>query len=355
MNLSLRRSPFCLAALTALILPDSHAFLLIRGTLWQKGARPVSAAPIWRNRKVVFRVNPNLGAYGTGVTLPAQTQIHSNIFLNLATQAVQAWADACKSNLEVTIEGTTSAVKDSSDGVSTISWDDRDVGTGNMFGDRTILGAATSVLAGNEYVECDIVINGDFNGVYGVGDSIPIGEFDLLSTLTHEVGHCLGLDHPVEENFYDSTNQVLRTATMVQTATAGGSSTFRRTLNQDDRDGVDCLYERGRGFRTGLSCGSYHGTNGGISIAQLYAQTGNILGGPSVDGPKVCGTESGANQIEPSAVDSGGGCILDAVAADGRRPPFSFSRLFGSAWGYLFVLLFGHLIRKSTTLLRGTT
>jgi len=57
---------------------------------------------------------------------------------------------------------------------------------------------------------------------------------DIQNTLTHEVGHVLGLDHPDDES-----------ATMFAHADAG--ETKKRTLEFDDIEGISAIYPKGSG------------------------------------------------------------------------------------------------------------
>jgi len=79
-------------------------------------------------------------------------------------------------------------------------------------------------------LDVDIEMNGaDFE--FGTMDDYPAGTHlvDLQSTLTHEAGHSVGLDHSDDPE-----------ATMALYAQPG--STHKRTLEQDDIDGLCALY-----------------------------------------------------------------------------------------------------------------
>jgi hypothetical protein len=83
--------------------------------------------------------------------------------------------------------------------------------------------------ATGEILDADVEFNGvDFD--FAAPDQGQSGvEFDLQSTLTHEIGHTLGLDHSdVPE------------ATMFPYGGAG--ETWKRTLAADDEDGLCALY-----------------------------------------------------------------------------------------------------------------
>jgi MYXO-CTERM domain-containing protein len=83
------------------------------------------------------------------------------------------------------------------------------------------------------------------------------GDFDLQSVLTHEAGHFFGLAHVIE-----------RPATMFA-AYAGGGNIDRRTLEDNDRQGICAAYPPNRfDGDSGCSC-SLGGGGGARSFAWL--------------------------------------------------------------------------------------
>ena len=92
-------------------------------------------------------------------------------------------------------------------------------------------------LSDRHIVGADIFINGSNPDlVWGLveKDESPAHHYDLQNTLTHEIGHFLGLAHPYKEGREDST--------MYYSATAGETS--KRTLSIDDINGVTFLYPK---------------------------------------------------------------------------------------------------------------
>ncbi len=333
-------------ALLALNISPASAFIYLKGSVYEKGERPVSDAPVWTGRVLKFYVNTDLSALGGSNALP----ITGSELLQSVQEAVAAWSQACRADIQIEVAGSTTGIYNSSDGVNTILWDRRTTGEGNYYGSDTAqLAAATTVLRGSEFADCDIVLNG--NSATIMKFSPAMGESDLRSVITHEIGHCLGLDHPIEPPDYDSANTYLTTATMVQTATLPDpSDTSRRDINQDDRDGLECIYERGAPLRSGARCSSYHGTNGGGTIVGSTA----ITGGPSTTDTN-CGTDAQGRNARPST-ESGDGCIGAAVAGTAPGPHSgsdslgnSVLRHLGGTWGFLSLFLivgFAHRFRR---------
>lgn len=327
-----------LLALSILLVTGSaEAFIFLRGNTYEKGERPVSAAPVWSGRVLRFYVNTDLTALGGSNSLP----ISGAELLQSAQEAVAGWTQACRADIQIEIAGTTSGTHNSSDGMNTIIWDRRTTGEGNYYGASTsILAAATTVLLGNDFADCDIVLNGNSSTTMKLTPS-P-GEADLRSIIAHEIGHCLGLDHPIEPPDYDSLNTYLTTATMVQTSTLSDpSDTSRRDINQDDRDGIECIYERGLPLRTGASCDSYHGTNNQGIL------TGTVTGGPTATDTN-CGSDAQGRNARPSD-ENGDGCVASAVAGTdpSTSKPNSILRMIGGTWGFLLLFILITFFRKT--------
>ena len=87
-------------------------------------------------------------------------------------------------------------------------------------------------------VDADIELNGQqfqFTRVGGGCD--PRGRtMDIANTLTHEVGHVLGLEHPPDRREFELTTMF---------ASAPTCETIKRTLAQDDINGVCFIYPSG--------------------------------------------------------------------------------------------------------------
>jgi hypothetical protein len=118
--------------------------------------------------------------------------------------------------------------------------------------------------APDQTVECDLHFNSTVNWYTGT-DTPAADQFDWWSVATHEMGHCLGLDHE------DSVNP----PPVMQTALPVG--TVMRQLTPDDVAGRDSIY--------GAAQADSDGGGGGCSLvptnptdtSSLLAALGNML------------------------------------------------------------------------------
>jgi hypothetical protein len=105
---------------------------------------------------------------------------------------------------------------------------------------------ATYTIPDGEIVDADIEVNGVWFKwkVLSAPDKVFA---DVANTLTHEAGHVVGLDHSTDMN-----------SVMYPTAKLGEIS--KRTLVQDDIDGVCAIYPKGS---TPTKDGGSGGADGG--------------------------------------------------------------------------------------------
>ncbi|HEY8279032.1 MAG TPA: hypothetical protein VIH99_05385 [Bdellovibrionota bacterium] len=312
---------------------SAHAFILIRNGAYQKGERPVSNALMWTGRTLTLRVNTDQTVYG-GSIVPELT---TGQFQSALTAAAATWNSLCGSDVRVVIAGTTTNTKNSGDSVNSVSWDNRTTGEGNQIASTGTLAVAYSSASNATllYSDCDIVVNGEATGNFGVDGGATT--YDLQGILTHEIGHCLGLDHSIEPPTFTSNNSILLTATMAAAVSAGDLGP--RTLSQDEIDGMECVNSANYSARAGYFCTSYHGSSGGGALS------GTVSGGPTAE--RTCG--DGQSAAITASTGSGGGCATRALAADeeGRPEPYTFGwELFVGVF-----LLLRFLYRRSRRLL----
>ncbi len=87
-------------------------------------------------------------------------------------------------------------------------------------------------------VDADIEINDEHFDFARVDETCRdgAGTMDLRNTLTHEVGHVVGLEHPPNTTRYENTTMF---------ASAPPCETKKRSLETDDRDGICFIYPAG--------------------------------------------------------------------------------------------------------------
>jgi hypothetical protein len=304
----------------------AEAFIFINNGGYNRGARPVANAPMWTNRTVTFRINTNLSVMGG--TDPVE--LSSAQFQAAVNSAVAIWNQTCGSDLRVVVGTNTSTVRDHTDGINTVMWDNRTTAEGSYRGNPNILGFASPAMSGDTVTDCDVVINGENPGVFAV-DGSPTG-YDMHTILVHEIGHCLGLDHTSAPPTYTSTNPIHAGSVMFAGLSAGDLS--KKILSQDELDAMECVNPSNPAVaaRSGNFCTSYHGTNGGAAIS------GTVSGGPSSS--RVCGEGTGSAVVKSSS--SGGGCVSKAIASDGS----SDEKPTALGWTFLFPLLALVFLRK---------
>ena len=106
-------------------------------------------------------------------------------------------------------------------------WEDRYIGNDEVIAFTTVMFDQKT----GEILDADMELN-DWNFTFTV--SGVRSEYDVQNTVTHELGHVLGMDHSTHPD-----------ATMFYSANKGDIN--KRTLSQDDMDGLCYLYERNWG------------------------------------------------------------------------------------------------------------
>lgn len=188
----------------------------------------------WKERCVSYYVNEqgSLDISGAAeVTSELETAIN---------ESFDSWHNAECSDLQILYGGTTDDARTAADGkANVLVWRDQTWPTSYS---RTAF-ALTSVTYNTEtghIVDADIEMNGEFH-TFTVGDENVL--IDVQNTLTHEAGHFIGLDHPVpnlDDDDMPRWTAVDLAATMFEAASSG--ETKKRTLEQDDIDGICSIY-----------------------------------------------------------------------------------------------------------------
>jgi hypothetical protein len=143
------------------------------------------------------------------------------------TNACDAWNDDAGADVLITGMGTTTDTSDTSDDLNITQY------TAST-SDASVLAVAGSWTTGTDLVDCDIQVFGA-NGSGTIDWSTDSsgagsGEYDLQLTLTHEIGHCLGLAHSTDSDAIMYAYQ------------ADGTGTAERALDPDDSDGLVAIY-----------------------------------------------------------------------------------------------------------------
>jgi hypothetical protein len=214
---AVRRAAFAAAlCLTILSAAPAHAFRLIQnfGTgRFTAGALVECNDPggfiHWDQTAITWYLNPALQGAGTSAEL---------------TAALTSWNNVTPATYNMTNGGTT-GVGFVTDGINAVVWGPG--GTGSPVGSSLAI-TALVLQAGQVLVESDVYFNNDYAWYHdGVNET-----YDVQSTLVHEIGHTLGLHH-TEIN-------VEPYPTMRVPYFGFG----RRTLEQDDKDGLNCIFNR---------------------------------------------------------------------------------------------------------------
>lgn len=189
-----------------------------------------SAKPLrWSARCVRYQVNEEAleSIVGTSKDRPDLDAVRRAVALSFA-----AWTDVKCSDMTLVDGGLT--LRNDSDyragdarNTNLVMWRDKDW--------KTLASAQAFALTSVTYnprngliADADIQVNTELY-TYSVSKQAPANHVDLQNTLTHEVGHFIGLDH-----------STLSAATMFSTAPVGEIA--KRTLHPDDINGICATY-----------------------------------------------------------------------------------------------------------------
>jgi hypothetical protein len=222
----LRRRLVALAA-AALVLagasPEAFAFKCTRvGT-------NMGASLIWSTRTIPWFVNSAL----------TKDVPHDEALVQIRL-AFQAWQDVVCSDLQLPFMGEQPGLK--ADFVPNGPNQNVVVFVETMWTyDVGVVAVTTNAFDPHTGViyDSDIELNGQYFKFVNADDGCDprTGAMDVRNALTHEVGHVLGLDHPPNEPQYEDDTMF---------ASAPPCETTKRTLKQDDIDGICSIYPKGQ-------------------------------------------------------------------------------------------------------------
>lgn len=226
----------------------------------------------------VHFVSPSIGLQ-LQADIPAELSISA--VDQTIKQALATWAAPNCSGVPFSYDGLTLIHAAPGDGINTIEW----VRDWESRGFPADAAGATDVqyvrLAGGDWsiAEADVYLNAEFAWTTDVPRSSV--ERDVLSVMTHEAGHVLGLLHPCEVG--GAGGAPYCTASFLDATMYPIYSVGEATLAQDDIDGVCFLYERRSCAETGCPQGKACTPDG------CRAQCGDeICAAETVCTPKGC-------------------------------------------------------------------
>ena len=142
--------------------------------------------------------------------------------------AIATWNTESDADLYVIYGGRSNATKQGGgdDGVNVSVYGSRDFAAG--------LAVSTIGFSGKKLNDCDTTFHrrngyGDIQWYIGP-DTAPKEAFDLSNTMTHELGHCIGMNHSAKQS------------AIMYAYSIAGTGEERRHLTDDDRAGIQFLY-----------------------------------------------------------------------------------------------------------------
>ena len=218
---------------------------------------------MWSRLNVAYRVN-NTGTENVGDADPGL----SDELLFAVTTSFEKWNEVDCSEMFLEYGGETDVSEaefnqQSGGNVNLVVWRDQNW--------ETIASPQTFALTSVSYnpntgviADADIEINAEMYEI-STADPVEANHVDLRNTLVHEVGHFIGLDH-----------SSVVPATMYANADIG--ETEKRTLHEDDIEGICAIYPPGSNDGGGGSGGGGGGSYGGACCATTGSPSPTPLG-----------------------------------------------------------------------------
>jgi len=222
--------------------PEAHAYRMIQNTATIRTSTgfkvrcddPAGFAH-WTSSSITVRLNPANQGGEAGVAAALQSSL-------------AAWTDVTPSGYVLSYAGTTNGGF-STDGVNTVLWASGNGCTGGCL-------AITALVLGPGQVisEADVSFNNDVD--WNTNGST----YDVQAIATHELGHCLGIHHT------EITKPRNR-----PTMYASYFGTDGRTLETDDRDALNCSFNRYPPAATAEALASTSSAHGATPAGVLLA------------------------------------------------------------------------------------
>lgn len=204
-----------IASLALSIAAEARAFRMIQN---QSSGRTSNGARVlcdnaagfahWTRSAVAWRTNPANQGSKAGVTSALQNSL-------------AAWSNVTPAGYQLSYDGTTNAGF-VTDGVNTLLW-----ASGNGCSGGCLAITALVLGPGQVIQEADVSFNNLFNW------NTTGGDYDVEAIAAHELGHCMGIHHT------EITKHRNRPTMYASYFGTGG-----RTLEADDRDALNCAFDR---------------------------------------------------------------------------------------------------------------
>jgi len=204
-----------IASLALSIAAEARAFRMIQNLSTGRtsnGSRvscdDASGFAHWTRSAMAWRVNPANQGAEPGVTSAVQSTF-------------AAWSNVTPAGYQLSYDGTTNAGF-ATDGVNTLVW-----ASGNGCSGGCLAITALVLGPGQVIQEADV----SFNNLYDWNTTG--GDYDVAAIAAHELGHCMGIHHT------EITRHKNRPTMYASYFGTGG-----RTLEADDRDALNCAFDR---------------------------------------------------------------------------------------------------------------
>ena len=209
---------------------------------------------------VPFAVNVNSFPFG------------SSDVLRIVRDSFRAWENAVTSDLRFVDEGTGSFTKSSTDRRNVIVYDPTGFDIGAPRGTGVVAITTINWDTFGNITDTDIIFNGrDFSFSVSAVPDTRGGVVDLQDTMTHEIGHLIGLDHsPLSGSSADQP-------TMHPFASPEAAG---RSLAADDIAGITHLYPGVRASEMGTVTGQVARPNGNSAFGVHVVAHSNTTGRP---------------------------------------------------------------------------